>query len=573
VWGGKTGNVLGFTNLPSKLGKLAANFRLADFNAGSTVNYEVLVDGIIRGSGTFTWSENNSNYIGVDVRDAALVTLDNLRIATDFVLPVVYPPTADAFETSRLTGTPNTRFHWNVTEGTLGDPVTITIKNSIGTVLHTSNTLAGFADVDTGSSTDFILTAANSIGESERETSLEEEDALSNAIRADAPLAWYRFNEPFASPLIVDSTPGPVPHNASPVTSTPTGFEGPRDGVANFTGNGSILTTLTLDPTTTVAGHTVEAFVLRHPLSPVNAAIVSQNDGTGLGRSHLAVDTDGTIQTFLAGGALQRKDADVKLAASNWAHVVMVVDKSLPEIRWYLDGVQIGSSSDGTNPDGTTFDPAFTLESATGAWRIGVQKLANLNYWAGDMDEVVIYDKILSPARITAHKDAWLASASGLLSLNASNTTITEGGSTTLTITGGADVDSVSVSPGGTVSLVNGVATLQVSPTVTTTYTISFTGVSGVQTLTVTISVEPSQPQPTVPPVITSGVLEAGGFRIRFTGIPSTTYRVRGSLDLGSFAVDHGTVATDGTGLGEVLVPVVSGEKAHFYRIEEIPAP
>lgn len=571
AWGGKSGTVQGATGLSSKVGTIAANFRFTDFNAGSTVNYEVLIDGIIKGTGTFTWSDNASNYIGLDVRDAVLGSLDNFRVATDFVQPLFFAPQVTAFETTRLAGTPNTRFHWRVKEGTLNDPVAITIRNGNGTTVHTTGSLTGFADVNTTGSTDFTLTAVNTEGEHSRDTTLVADDALSTAIRSDAPALWYRFNEASGSQLIVDSAGNAVPHYGSVTGNTTTGLEGPRDGVALFEGTGSILTDLTLDPAATAAGHTIEAFVRRFPGSPANSAIVSQNDGSGTGRSHLAVHSDGTIQTFLAGGPAQRKDADVKLAASNWAHVVMVVDKTVPEIRWYLDGVPIGTSADGTNPDGSTFDPALTPETTVGAWRIGTQKLANQNFWLGEMDDLVIYDKVLAAARITAHKDAWLASASGLLSVTAANETIAPGGSTTITVKAGSDVTSASISPGGALTFVNGVATLVVSPTETTTYTITVNGPFGTQTLTITVTVETTPPTETLTPVITSAAVDGSGFRIKFTGSANTAYRVRGSLDLGAFTIDHGNPTTDGAGLGEVVVPLVSGEKAHFYRVEKTP--
>ena len=132
----------------------------------------------------------------------------------------------------------------------------------------------------------------------------------------------------------------------------------------------------------------------------------------------------------------------------------------------------------------------------------------------------------------------------------------------------GSDATSVSIDNGiGTVTPVNGVVTLPVSPSVTTTYTVTVEGPSGTQTLTVTITVE----APASPPVITSGSITGGDFRITFTGTPDTTYNVRGSLDLQSFALDHGTATTDGSGAGEALVPIVPGEGVHFYRIEETP--
>jgi hypothetical protein len=87
AWGIGTGNSGGsgapaptVVTVPSKTGTISADFRFADFNAGSTVNYVVYFNGIAQGSGTFTWSGTNENYIGLDGRDSSQVLIDNLAI-------------------------------------------------------------------------------------------------------------------------------------------------------------------------------------------------------------------------------------------------------------------------------------------------------------------------------------------------------------------------------------------------------------------------------------------------------------------------------------------------------------
>jgi hypothetical protein len=35
---------------------------MTDFNAGSTVNYEVFLNDVSRGTGAFTWSDTDANY-------------------------------------------------------------------------------------------------------------------------------------------------------------------------------------------------------------------------------------------------------------------------------------------------------------------------------------------------------------------------------------------------------------------------------------------------------------------------------------------------------------------------------
>lgn len=64
----------------SKTGTISADFLFSDFNAGATVSYEVFYNTVSQGTGTFTWSEANQNYIGLDARDSDGVTFDNLAI-------------------------------------------------------------------------------------------------------------------------------------------------------------------------------------------------------------------------------------------------------------------------------------------------------------------------------------------------------------------------------------------------------------------------------------------------------------------------------------------------------------
>lgn len=66
----------------SKTGTISASFELSSFVAGSPVNYTVLFNGVAKGTGTFNWSDNGANYIGVDARDSTLVQMDNLDIST-----------------------------------------------------------------------------------------------------------------------------------------------------------------------------------------------------------------------------------------------------------------------------------------------------------------------------------------------------------------------------------------------------------------------------------------------------------------------------------------------------------
>lgn len=87
------------------------------------------------------------------------------------------------------------------------------------------------------------------------------------------------------------------------------------------------------------------------------------------------------------------------------------------------------------------------------------------------------------------------------------------------------------------------------------------------------LQVIPATYPESLPIVITSAEIEGTHFHLRFTGTPSTTYLVRGSIDLSSFLLDHGTATTNEFGIGEASIPITPGSTRHFYRIERTTPP
>jgi hypothetical protein len=81
AWGSGT-TTLGTASVAAKTGTLSAFFSVPDFNSGSTIGFEVFYNGNSAGTGNFTWSDTDANYIGLDGRDGTSVTLDNLSIET-----------------------------------------------------------------------------------------------------------------------------------------------------------------------------------------------------------------------------------------------------------------------------------------------------------------------------------------------------------------------------------------------------------------------------------------------------------------------------------------------------------
>uniref|UniRef100_UPI00186828F6 hypothetical protein n=1 Tax=Luteolibacter marinus TaxID=2776705 RepID=UPI00186828F6 len=62
-------------------GTLVVNFTVPDFTADTEVGFEVFFNGASRGSGSFPWTDTDSNYIGLDAR-GAFVNFEGIAIAT-----------------------------------------------------------------------------------------------------------------------------------------------------------------------------------------------------------------------------------------------------------------------------------------------------------------------------------------------------------------------------------------------------------------------------------------------------------------------------------------------------------
>jgi hypothetical protein len=489
-------------------------------------------------------------------------------------------PTVRGFEASRLETPNRTRLHWRADQGEAPNPTTITLKDG-DTVLHVSQELNGFVDVESSASV-FTLEAANSTGTTLASASVAAENLFSEVVRADSPEAWFRFNEVAGSTLIIDSAANEAPHNGTPTTTPVSGAGGFVDGAAKFTGSGGILTDFILNPGDLETGFTVEAIVRRDP-NPGNShrILVAQQDQNGTGRTIVQITGDGLITTALPQSI--RKDADTRIGAEQWAHVVMVADIINQEIRWYVDGVAAGTTKDGVNPDGTTFDPNFLLEQSTGAWSIGVHKTLTQNYFFGEIDELAIYKSLLDDpnadgdlqdSRVEDHRDAWWNMTSGVIHLGTDESTIGAGDTATLTIRTGPDITAITLDPdGGTFTPVNGTTTIPLRPTATTTYQVTLTGPNGSIERTITIVVDSPGEVPSQNLQVTSHAIVDGNLVVTFRGAVSTTYAVKGSSDLITFEQDLGTATTDTTGQGAFSHPIDPLRDRQFLRIETIPAP
>lgn len=97
-----------------------------------------------------------------------------------------------------------------------------------------------------------------------------------------------------------------------------------------------------------------------------------------------------------------------------WHHVAVTRDVTLDEIKFFVDGIQVGSTQ-------TSYGQTLTHASIAD-FRIGVKDSAPWHYMDGKIDEVRVWDDVRSPAEILAnyniHIDGSLANLKGYWRLN-----------------------------------------------------------------------------------------------------------------------------------------------------------
>ncbi len=383
------------------------------------------------------------------------------------------PPEIAGFAATWLDSSNQVRLHWDIADSGLTQNVEV-ILSAGETELHRSSDPYGFVDVSASRDAVFQLRATNDAGTDSATSQVAVDTPFSARVRASNPVAWFRFNEPESSTLFVDSADNAAPHNGRPHGSGLSSGSGFIDGSLVLNGAGAVVSNLILNPSAAAdPGYTIETIILRHTgNTAATPSIVSQTDRNGIGRFQLVATEDGSIVSLFEN---TRREADEKLPADSWAHLVLVVDGINAQLRWYLDGELIGST-DGLD------DPVF-LESSEGDWVFGAGKGLAGNYWKGEFDDIVIYDHLLDDpdgdgnlddSLIAAHRDAWWGETSGLIHFGSSSPVIVKGDSAELIVKTGPDVTSVTIDNGvGTLTPVNGIAKVVVSPETTTTYQVA----------------------------------------------------------------------------------------------------
>jgi len=361
------------------------------------------------------------------------------------------------------------------------------------------------------------------------------------------PLVYYRFEEGPGATTIVDSSGNNLNiDNSAPVGTTVFGEDGAVGAGVTFNRDGYLISPLDLDPS--AGDFTIEAIVKSNGNTVAEGVIIANQDGTlGPGRSNLIVNLGGFFTTFSGG---LTTNSGVTNTVDGFDHIVLTFDQSAvaggvdPTFRFYVNGVEAGTGT-------------AVPESANGSWVIGSNKNLISQFFNGVVDDVAIYGTRLddpdgdgdsSDSKIGEHYKGFLSDSITLGTFESNTAYLDSGQSAELTWLVSPGLTALTLDDGaGPVDVlaqtIDCEGSLEVSPTATTTYTLTGTGPLGSESLEVLVTVD----EAAVINSFTSNVTEVS---------PGSNVTLSWDVTNGStVTIDNGIGEVD-SGSGSVIVPV-----------------
>ena len=205
-------------------------------------------------------------------------------------------------------------------------------------------------------------------------------------VTADGPVAYYRFTERAGSTIIRDSSGNG--HRSLVVSNVVFRAAGRVGWAAQFS-NAYVRVDPLLDPS--AGDFSVETLVW-FDVAGRRHTIVDQRNGNGTGEALLIRTADNKLNSDVGESMVF---SGYPTDEHKWYHVVLTVEEggSNDTVRLYVDGEERERRT-------------VTVGTADGDWVLGAGK-SFFTGLVGRLDEVVVYDKALDPARVLAH---WQAS-------------------------------------------------------------------------------------------------------------------------------------------------------------------
>lgn len=227
-----------------------------------------------------------------------------------------------------------------------------------------------------------------------------------DVVLADSPVAYWRLGESSGKTAVDSSGNGRNGIYLNGVALAQSGaISGDADKAVTIDGNNDDIQILSDVPNLT-ASHSIEAWIYPTSFSNYNVIVDSQTTaGTANNQYDLYLANDGKAYSYMTSGC----GTASALSTNTWNHVVTTYDGT--NIRMYLNG-SLSNTCAQSKPSVTT---AY-LRLGTRAYRVYP--------FAGNLDEISIYNTALSGPQITAHYDA---SSSSNASICRSTTGLTDG--------------------------------------------------------------------------------------------------------------------------------------------------
>ena len=213
----------------------------------------------------------------------------------------------------------------------------------------------------------------------------------------EAPAAYWRLNESSGT-TILDTTGFVGATAASGVTRNATGaLAGESDTASAFSGTTSGFAR------SDIAGNAPDTFSVEawvRTTTNRGGKIIgfgNRTSGTStLADRHLYMDNAGKIYFGMQSASLQTVNGPASYNNGTWHHVVGTYGSGAMNL--YIDGALVGQRSD------VSYERSYW-----GWWRIGGDRLTgwpsrpSSDYLAGTLDEVAVYDRVLSAEAVAAH--------------------------------------------------------------------------------------------------------------------------------------------------------------------------
>jgi hypothetical protein len=222
-------------------------------------------------------------------------------------------------------------------------------------------------------------------------------------ILADTPIAYWRFNALLPGNIVVDEISGndltALEGVNSGVTTGGIGNTGFINNDLSYPENRGFAMTTSIDSTTLTSGYSTEGwlyFNIPNSGQSYVAATIGMLTGTKDGLEVWASGPGGSyaeVLEYYIYGATDNAYVDIPAASlwNTWIHIVTTTDSS-GNYKIYQNGVEVLS---GTGAPDLLFDVVGT----DGWWE----------YIDGKIDEIALYDYVLTPTQITDHYNAGVA--------------------------------------------------------------------------------------------------------------------------------------------------------------------